>query len=163
MTDCRAYMKWMLPELEEMRGVVSSSAGAVNEPVARLAWGYQVKALQDMYVVVTQCWFDVQMQKRGHAYEEPDDEVELAFAERLSTWLRAEAAYVERVAHGGEIDPRRVKTKWGEIGLETYLAGHRLFAIRHHEMIGAYCDRVATALEHRAAELRHVLSYSNVA
>lgn len=161
MTGYRDHINRMLPELQEMQNVVSCGAGAANEPVARLAWGYQVKALQEMYVVVTQCWFDVQMQKRGRAYGEPDDEVELAYAERLSAWLRAEAAYVESVAHGGEIDPRRVKTKWGEIGLETYLAGHRLFAIRHHEMIGAYCDRVASALEHRAAELRHDLSHTN--
>jgi hypothetical protein len=38
--------------------------------------------------------------------------------------------------------------------LEVYLEGHRLYAARHHEMVGDYCERMATRLDVRAAELR---------
>ena len=161
MTDRRTHMNWMLPELEAMRHAVADGAAAEKEPVSRRAFAYQEGAFSDIRGKVSSMWFDVELELRGKTYGDADEDVELIFAERLSRWLRGHAAYAAGVAEdGAKIDPSRVKAKADQ--LQTYLAGHRLYAIRHHAMVAGYCNRVATALEHRADELRKAMSYSNV-
>lgn len=108
--------------------------------------------LTDLRDMLRRSWFDAELEVRGTTYGNADDGVELVFAERLALWLRDHAAYVERVASGGAIEPSLVKAGPRQLGL--YLEGHRLYAARHHEMVGDYCDRMATRLEERAAELR---------
>lgn len=116
-------------------------------------------SLTEMRDKLFHAWFDVELEMRNTTFGNADDEVEMIFAERLALWLRKHAAYVGRVAAGGEIEPSRVKAKAGP--LESYITAHRLYAARHHEMVGDYCERMATRLDVRAAELRQDLSYSN--
>lgn len=106
--------------------------------------------------MLRQAWFDAELKLRGTTIGEADDEVELAFADRLSRWLRDHAGYVERVAAGGDVEPGQVKAGPGRT--ELYIAAHRLYAERHYEVIADYCDRMATLLEHRITELRMTIS-----
>lgn len=116
-------------------------------------------AMRDLNSMLRNAWFDVELELRGSTYGAADDEVELVFAERLALWLRNHASYVAHVAAGGDVEPSQVKARLG--GLEACIEGHRLYAVRHHEMLGDYCERMATRLDLRAAELRHELSYAN--
>lgn len=109
--------------------------------------------LRDM---LRNAWFDAEIEVRGTTYGNADDDVELIFAERLALWLRDHAGYVARVAAGGDIEPSLVKA--GPRRLELYLEGHRLYAARHHAMVGDYCERMAARLDARAVELRCGLS-----
>jgi hypothetical protein len=146
----------MLPELAMMRSVVASSAGSEMDPVSHRAYLYQAESLTDMFLQVSNVWFDVELEMRQSTYGEADEEVELVYAERLARWMRSHAGYVARVAAGGEIDPDKVKAKWGQ--LDVYIAGHRLYAERHHEVVADYCERVASSLDARAEELRQSVS-----
>lgn len=174
MPDQREHWIFLRSELDRLPGTLPSEGDLVNglefngehvrdrkdmtdeEVVFHHACVTHFRSLSTISRMLRDAWFDAELELRGSTLGQEDDEVELLFSERLAAWLRDHAAYVACVAAGGEIDPCRVKA--GHRQLELYLAGHRLYAERHHEMVAGYCDRVATSLEHRAAELRGRMS-----
>lgn len=177
MPDQREHWEFMRSELEKLPNTLGPG-DAVAGMVFHHVHAYDLKEMRDEDLVfhhacrthannmtdlrdmLRRSWFDAEYDLRGTTYGNADDEVELVFAERLARWLRDHASYVERVASGGAIKPSLVKAGPGQ--LDLYLQGHRLYAARHHEMVGDYCDRMATRLDARAAELRHDLSHANL-
>lgn len=159
MPDQRAHYQFMRSEFDRLPATLLGPGDPDKDLVFHHACWTHANSLTEMRDKLFHAWFDIEIEMRGTTHGNADNEVELVFAERLALWLREHAAYVERVAAGGEIDPGRVKAKAGS--LEKYIAAHRLYATRHFDMVGDYCDRMATRLELRAAELRHDLSFAN--
>lgn len=135
-----------------MRSAVASAVGSETDPVSHRAYLYQAESLTEMFIQISSTWFDVELELRNSTFGEADEGVELIYAERLAHWMRSHA----RVAADGEIDPNRVKAKLGR--LDHYLAAHRLYAARHHEMVADYCECVGLTLDARAEELRRSAS-----
>lgn len=170
MPDQREHWEFMRSELDRLPNTLPGPGDAAAGMVFHQVHAYDLKKMCDEDIIfhhacrthadnmtglrfmLRNAWFDAELELRGSTFGEADDLVELVFAERLALWLRDHAAYVARVAAGGDIEPSLVKA--GPRRLELYLAGHRLYAARHHEMVDEYCGRMATVLEERAAELR---------
>ncbi|NTF23614.1 hypothetical protein G6L37_35155 [Agrobacterium rubi] len=176
MPDQHAHWWFMRSELDSLPHAFSRSSAASHGAVfhdkhsfdqremsdddivfhhARLTHSKKLVEISDM---LRKAWFESEYELRGTTYGVQDDDVELAFTERLGAWLRDHAAYVSRVAAGGEIEPRFVNA--GPRQIDLYLAAHRLYAVKHHEMISDYCARMVALLEHRATEIRHAMSSS---
>jgi hypothetical protein len=170
MPDQREHWEFMRSELDKLPNTLAGPGDADAGVVFHHVHAYDLKEMRDEDLVFHHAcrthasnmtnlqdmlrgtWFDAEREVRGTSYGNADEEVELVFAKRLALWLRDHAAYVARVAAGGDIEPSLVKAGSGR--LEVYLEGHRLYAARHHEMVGDYCERMATRLDVRAAELR---------
>lgn len=170
MPSQREHWEFMRSELDRLSNTLPGPGDAASGLVSHHKHAYDLKEMRDEDIVfqhacrthvnnmtnlrdmLSRSWFDAELEIRGTTYGTEDDGVERVFAERLARWLRDHAAYVERVASGGAIEPSLVKAGPRQLGL--YLEGHRLYAVRHHAMVGDYCDRMAERLEERAAELR---------
>lgn len=144
------HLESMIPELDVMRDAVAAAARNETDMLSHRAYLMQAKSLRTMYGQITSTWFNTAQEVKAEIGEDDGDIVELRYAERLGNWLRAHASQASDMTEGGATD---LANQRGNLS-ESELAIVRLYALRHHEMVAAYCERHAAALDERAAALR---------
>lgn len=149
MTARVTHIENMIPELDGMRDAVAASARDETEMLSHSAYLMQAKSLRAMYGQITSTWFNTAQEVKAETGEVDEDEVELRYAVRLGDWLRAHVRHTADMTEGGETDLMNRKSL-----SVSELAIARTYALRHHEMVAAFCEKHAAALDERAAALR---------
>lgn len=143
------HLKNMIPELDGMRDAVAAAARNETDMLSHRAYLMQAKSLRAMYGQIMSTWFSAAQEVKAEIGEDDEDIIEQRYAERLGKWLRQHVARTADMTEGGEADLMSQKTAG-----ESELAIIRTYASRHYEMVAAFCERHAAALEDRAAALR---------
>ncbi len=138
------HLENMIPELDVMRDAVAATARDAADMPSHRAYLMQAKSLRTMYGQVTSTWFNAAQEVKAETGDADESEVELRYAERLGHWLRAHVRQTADMTEGSETD----------VLDESELAIVRTYALRHYEMVAAFCEKHAEALEDRAVALR---------
>jgi hypothetical protein len=154
MSARQTHLEKMIPELDAMRDSVAAAARDETDKLSHRAYLMQAKSLRTMYGQITSTWFNTAQEVKAESGEDDEDVVELRYGERLGHWLRAHVGHTADMTEGGETD---LANQRGDLS-ESELAIVRLYALRHHEMVAAYCEKHAAALDERLEELRASLS-----
>lgn len=143
------HLENMIPELDGMRDAVAASARNETEMLSHRAYLMQAKSLRTMYGQITSTWFNAAQEVKAETGETDEATIELRYAERLGQWLRSHVRNTAEMTEGGETDLASQNSM-----SEGELVIVRLYALRHHEMVAAFCEKHAAALDERAATLR---------
>lgn len=143
------HIQNMIPELDVMRDAVAAAARDAADMPSHRAYLMQAKSLRAMYGQITSTWFNTAQEVKAETGETDEDTIELRYAERLGHWLRSHVRNTADMTEGGETDLASQNSM-----SEGELAIVRTYALRHHEMVAAFCEKHAAALDERAAALR---------
>lgn len=136
------HLDRMLPKLDEMRDAVARAAHVDPDARSHQAHLMQARALRAIYGQITSTWVNT-AQELSRTGDVADEDVELLYAERLGSWLRAHVADTEARKQGLPSDFSRNDRDIV-----------KLYAARHFDMVAEYCETHAAALEERVLELR---------